>query len=51
MVTLELTEEQARIVSVACEFYARVRMGQFLLRRISLIQKSFLCRHLMLLLR
>lgn len=26
---LELTEDQARIVSVACEFYARVRMGQF----------------------
>lgn len=29
MVILELTEEQARIVSVACEFYARIRMGQF----------------------
>ena len=26
---LELTEEQARIVAGACEFYARVRMGQF----------------------
>ena len=29
MVVLELTEEQARIVSIACEFYARVRVGQF----------------------
>lgn len=29
MVKLELTDEQAQIVSVACEFYARVRMGQF----------------------
>ena len=29
MYNLKLTEQQARIVSVACEFYARVRMGQF----------------------
>lgn len=29
MVKLEMTDEQAQIVSVACEFYARVRMGQF----------------------
>ena len=28
-IRLTLTEDQARIVSVACEFYARVRMGQF----------------------
>lgn len=30
-ITLELTltEEQARIVSIACEFYARIRLGQF----------------------
>lgn len=26
---LELTEEQLRVLSIACEFYARVRMGQF----------------------
>ena len=26
---LELNEEQARIVSQACEFFARIRMGQF----------------------
>jgi len=24
-----MSEEQARIVSTACEFYARIRMGQF----------------------
>ena len=29
MVKLTLTDEQAKIVSIACEFYARVRMGQF----------------------
>lgn len=29
MVTLTLTEEQAKIVSKACEFFARVRIGQF----------------------
>lgn len=29
VVRLELTDEQAQIVSLACEFYARVRMGQF----------------------
>ena len=29
MIKLTLTDEQARIVSNACEFYARVRMGQF----------------------
>ena len=29
MLQLELTEEQAKVVSTACEFYARVRMGQF----------------------
>lgn len=28
-IQLTLTEEQAKIVSAACEFYARVRMGQF----------------------
>ena len=28
-IRLTLTEEQASIVSTACEFYARVRMGQF----------------------
>lgn len=28
-IILTLTEEQAKIVSLACEFYARVRMGQF----------------------
>lgn len=26
---LELTEDQAKVVACACEFYARVRMGQF----------------------
>lgn len=26
---LTLTEEQAKVVSTACEFYARIRMGQF----------------------
>lgn len=29
MIKLTLTDEQAKIVSVACEFYARMRMGQF----------------------
>lgn len=29
MITLTLTDEQAKLVSTACEFYARVRMGQF----------------------
>ena len=29
MIKLTMTEEQAKIVSLACEFYARVRMGQF----------------------
>lgn len=29
MIRLTMTEEQAKIVSIACEFYARVRMGQF----------------------
>ncbi len=29
MIELLLTEEQAKIVSAACEFYARIRMGQF----------------------
>ena len=29
LIRLTLTEEQARIVSTACEFYARVKMGQF----------------------
>ena len=28
-IILKLNEEQAQIVSGACEFYARVRMGQF----------------------
>ena len=28
-IELSLTEEQARIVSTACDFYARVRLGQF----------------------
>ena len=28
-IVLTLTEEQAKIVSLACEFYARVKMGQF----------------------
>lgn len=29
MIVLKMTEEQARVASVACEFYARMRMGQF----------------------
>ena len=29
MIKLELTDEQANIVAKACEFYARVKMGQF----------------------
>ena len=29
MVRLELTDEQAGVVARACEFYARVKMGQF----------------------
>lgn len=29
MIQLTLTEEQARIVAKACEFYARMRIGQF----------------------
>lgn len=29
MIRLTLTEEQARVVNIACEFYARIRMGQF----------------------
>jgi len=29
MIELRLTEEQANIVSSACEFYARILMGQF----------------------
>ena len=29
MYKLTLTKEQAQIVSLACEFYARIRMGQF----------------------
>lgn len=29
MIELKMTEEQARVVAGACEFYARVRMGQF----------------------
>lgn len=29
MVKLELTEEEARLVGRACEFFARVKMGQF----------------------
>lgn len=29
MIQLTLTEQQARIVGLACEFYARIRMGQF----------------------
>lgn len=27
--SLELTEEQAKIAAQACEFFARIRMGQF----------------------
>lgn len=26
---LELTEDQARVLMTACEFYARIKMGQF----------------------
>lgn len=29
MIQLTLTEEQAQLVGMACEFYARIRMGQF----------------------
>lgn len=29
MVTLTMTDEQAQIVSKACEFFVRVRIGQF----------------------
>ena len=29
MIQLNMSEETARIVSTACEFYARVRLGQF----------------------
>lgn len=29
MIQLTLTEDQARLVGMACEFYARIRMGQF----------------------
>ena len=29
MIELTLTTEQAEIVSRACEFYARIKMGQF----------------------
>ena len=29
MIKLTLTDEQAKIVATACEFYARVKMGQF----------------------
>lgn len=29
MIQLTLTEDQARLVGMACEFFARVRMGQF----------------------
>lgn len=29
MIKLTLTDEQAKIVSAACELYARIRMGQF----------------------
>ena len=28
-IQLTLTEEQAKVVSAACEFYARIKMGQF----------------------
>ena len=30
MIHLKLTEEQAQIVSKACEFFARIRMGQYM---------------------
>lgn len=29
MIQLTLTDEQAKVVSDACEFYARIRLGQF----------------------
>lgn len=29
MIVLKLTEEQAKVAALACEFYARMRMGQF----------------------
>lgn len=29
MIKLTLTDEQAKIVARACEFYARIRLGQF----------------------
>lgn len=29
MIKLTLTDEQARVVSMACEFFARIKMGQF----------------------
>lgn len=29
MIQLTLTEDQARLVGMACEFFARIRMGQF----------------------
>lgn len=29
MIVLKLTEEQAKITATACEFYARILMGQF----------------------
>lgn len=29
MIQLTLTDEQAKVVSDACEFYARIRVGQF----------------------
>lgn len=29
MIELRMTEEQAKIASLACELYARVRLGQF----------------------
>lgn len=29
MVELTLTDEQAKIVSMACEFYSRIKIGQF----------------------
>lgn len=30
MIVLKLTDEQAKIASKACEFYARMKMGQFM---------------------
>lgn len=29
MIVLKMTEDQAKICAMACEFYARIRMGQF----------------------